>query len=123
MGTKLEAQELQRQLKDLCASVGWSQNKLARVLYQELYAQDDDVGVRRFQERLKKALQRDSTKPERLRHYLEIAHRCQAAEQQQHCFQRPEKVGYISETMSIEMKRITAEIDMQLAQQGNRRTG
>ncbi|WP_218352510.1 hypothetical protein [Alteromonas lipotrueiana] len=123
MGTKLEAQELQRQLKDLCASAGWSQNKLARVLYRELYSQNDDAGARRFQERLKKALQRDSTKPERLEQYLAIAHRCQVTEKQQQHFHRPEKNGYISETMSIEMKRITAEMDMQLAQQSPRRTG
>lgn len=122
MGTKLETRELQRQLKDISASVGWSQNKLARVLYNELYAMDDEEGVRRFQERLKKALQRDSTKPEKLEQYLTIAHRCQTAQKQQEHFRRPEKVGYISETMSIEMKRITAEIDLQLAQQGARRS-
>ena len=72
MGTKQESLELQSQIKKLAVELGWSQNKLARILYAELNDWDDEDEIARFQEKLKKELQRSTTKVERLRIYLDV---------------------------------------------------
>lgn len=71
MGTN-EVRELQKAIKDLCARVGWSQKALARHLHYELSDNDNEKEIRRAEERIKKDLSRESTDPERLRHYLEV---------------------------------------------------
>lgn len=71
MGTN-EARELQKAIKELCARVGWSQKQLARQLFWELSDVDNEKEERQFEERLKKELARDTTRPERLRYYLDI---------------------------------------------------
>jgi len=71
MGTQ-RTRELQKVIKDLIARVGWSQNALARQLHWELNDTDDEDELKRFQERLKKELDRSSTKPELLERYLDV---------------------------------------------------
>ena len=70
MGTKQEALEVQSQIKSLAAELGWTQNRLAQILYTELNEWDDDNEILKFQERLKKELQRSTTKIDRLKSTL-----------------------------------------------------
>lgn len=71
MGTT-ETRDLQIVIKNLSSRVGWSQNQLARHLYCALNDDDNEIDMRRFEERLKKELSRETTNPERLRCYLEV---------------------------------------------------
>src|SRR5690606_4702751 len=73
MGTKQDVLNLQSQLKVLMNEVGWTQNRLARIIFTELSETDNEGDRRAFQERFKKALQRDTTKIELLETFLEIA--------------------------------------------------
>lgn len=72
MGTKQEVLEVQKQIKNLSAEIGWTQNRLAQILYTELHVFDDPDEILKFQERLKKELVRPTTKIERLRVYLDL---------------------------------------------------
>lgn len=72
MGTKQESIELQAQIKKLTVELGWSQNRLARILYTELNEVDNKDEIAKFQEKLKKELQRSTTKVERLQIYLDV---------------------------------------------------
>lgn len=67
-----EAQNLIRTLSD---KLGWSQAKLAKELYVELYDEDDDAEITRFTEKLKKQLVRSSTPVDRLKTYINIIRR------------------------------------------------
>lgn len=73
MGTD-KTQELQAIIKELCDRVGWSQKQLAREIYIELheYDDEDDIEIKRFEEKLKKALNRQTTNPELLQRYLDV---------------------------------------------------
>lgn len=71
MGTE-RTLELQHAIDWLIARVGWSRKALARQLYWELHDVDDEVELKRFEERLKKELTRPTTKPELLERYLDI---------------------------------------------------
>lgn len=68
----METREAQEQIRLLCNKLGWSQAKLARELYIELYDEDDDLEIARFTEKLKKQLNRSSTSLERLEAYINI---------------------------------------------------
>ncbi|MFI3245492.1 MAG: hypothetical protein R3Y10_03230 [Ferrimonas sp.] len=68
MGTK----ELQTEIKNLLDRLNWSQKRLARVIYTVTHEIDDEDEIRRFEEKVKKALVRPTTKPELLLGYLEV---------------------------------------------------
>jgi hypothetical protein len=72
MGTNTETTEVQLQIKRIIKELGWTQNKFARILYTEMNEWDDEDEILKFQERVKKELQRTSTKVEKLKKYLEI---------------------------------------------------
>lgn len=62
--------ELQREIKKTLKSVNWSQKRLARELYYERNDSDDEVELRREEEKIKKALSRPTTKMDLLESYL-----------------------------------------------------
>jgi len=111
MGTKQESHELLLQIKGLIAELGWTQNRLARILYSELNEWDDEDEICRFQEKLKKELQRPTTKADRLKVYLDVMVRHPEAQKLDVVMNRYIPQGSISSSLSKGMKDISTEID------------
>lgn len=111
MGTKQESHELLLQIKGLIAELGWTQNRLARILYSELNEWDDEDEICRFQEKLKKELQRPTTKADRLKVYLDVMVRHPDAQKLDVVMNRYIPQGSISSSLSKGMKDISTEID------------
>lgn len=111
MGTKQEPLELQSQIKKLAVELGWSQNRLARILYAELNEWDDEDEIARFQEKLKKELQRSTTKVERLRIYLDVIIGHPEAQKLDVVFNKYIPRNSISSSLSKAMEDISQEID------------
>lgn len=64
------ANELQKEIKKILTSMNWSQKRLARELYYERNDSDDEVELRREEEKIKKALSRPTTQVALLESYL-----------------------------------------------------
>ena len=111
MGTKQESHELLLQIKGLIAELGWTQNRLARILYSELNEWDDEDEIFRFPEKLKKELQRPTTKADRLKVYLDVMVRHPDAQKLDVVMNRYIPQGSISSSLSKGMKDISTEID------------
>lgn len=111
MGTKQESIELQAQIKKLTTELGWSQNKLARILYTELNEWDDEDEIAKFQEKLKKELQRSTTKAERLRIYLDVIIGYPEAQKLDLVLNKYIPLKSISSSLSEAMRDISQEID------------
>jgi len=111
MGTKSEAVELQKQIKQLISGLGWSQNRLAEYIYADENDSDNDADKRAFQERLKKELQRPTTKVEKLKKYLSIILKSREARQLDLRINSHVPIGCISKSMSAAMKEISKEVD------------
>ncbi|OOF00359.1 hypothetical protein [Salinivibrio sp. IB643] len=111
MGTKQESHELFLQIKGLLAELGWTQNRFARILYSELHEWDDEDEIFRFQEKFKKELQRPTTKPDRLKVYLDVMMRHPEAKKLDVVMNRYIPQGSISSSLSKGMKDISSEID------------
>jgi len=111
MGTKQESLELQLQIKSLVAELGWSQNRLARILYTEFNELDDDGEILRFQEKIKKELQRPTTKVERLKVYLDVIVRHRETKKLDLVFNKYMPKNSISPTLRKGMEDISQEID------------
>lgn len=111
MGTKQETLEIQSQIKNLAAELGWTQNRLAQILYTELNEWDDDEEILKFQERLKKELQRSTTKVNRLKKYLEIVVSHPEAQKLDVIFNKYVPTNAISSSLSKEMGKVSKEID------------
>lgn len=78
-GTKRDNEEqkqLQEQIIAMQHRLGWTQARLAEVIYCELNeetaVEDEDAGIRRFTEALKKQLKRPTTSAETLQRYIDI---------------------------------------------------
>lgn len=111
MGTKQESIELQAQIKKLTAELRWSQNELARILYTELNEWDDEDEIAKFQEKLKKELQRPTTKVERLRVYLDVITGHPQAKKLDVVLNKYIPQNSISSSLSEAMGDISQEID------------
>ncbi|CAM3474293.1 hypothetical protein [Parendozoicomonas haliclonae] len=113
MGT--ETQNLQKTIKDDLKRLRWSQKRLARELYVATYDYDDDEEMGRYEERVKKDLQRPTTSPQRLNEYLRVIH--QHNEYQNLCQFVPAyfSTGALSEALEAEMRDISREIGEELA--------
>lgn len=111
MGTKQDILEAQEHIKSLAAKLGWTQNKLAEILYTELNEWDDADEIERFKERLKKELQRPTTKIERLRVYLEVIVRHPDAKKLDVIFNKYIAIHAISPSLSKAVGEISHEID------------
>ena len=68
----MKVKKLQKEIKNLVARLGWSYNKLARVIYVEQNEDDNLDEIAKFQETLKKQLSRETTKAELLHEYINI---------------------------------------------------
>lgn len=111
MGTKQETIELSSKIKQLIAQLGWTQNKLARVLYTALNDFDDEDEIVRFQEKLKKELNRPTTKAERLQIYLDIIVRDHESEKLDVVLNKYIPQNYISSSLIKGMREISQDID------------
>lgn len=116
MGTNSDTYELQEQIRSLISKLGWTQNRLAREIYVELNEWEDPEDVRRFQEKLKKELQRPTTKPDRLKEYLRIICNHNEAKSLSFSFVLNQYVQSIefSESFKTAMEDISLEIDEKL---------
>lgn len=111
MGTKQDSHELLAQIRGLIAELGWTQNKFARILYSELHEWDDEDEIHKFQERLKKELQRPKTKADRLKVYLDVIVKHPEAKKLDVVMNRYIPQGSISSSLSKGMEDISSEID------------
>ncbi len=114
MGTKQEVLNIQSQLKSLMSEVGWTQNKLARIIFTELSETDNEGEMRAFQERFKKALQRDTTKVELLETFLEIAVSHPDAKDAKNIYKKYSSNNLLSPLLYDGMRKISQEIDESL---------
>lgn len=111
MGTKQEVSEVISHLKTIMSELGWTQNELARIIFAELNQTDNEDEIKAFQEKFKKALQRDTTKIELLQRYLEIAVSQPEAKAIVKSFKKYSPLNAISPSLSEGMKKISKEID------------
>ena len=111
MGTKSETIQLQEQIKKMIGELGWSQNQLARNIYTEINEIDDKDEILSFQERLKKELQRPTTKPDKLKRYLSIICSHPEAHKVDVTLNKYIPTGFISESLCKGMKVISQEAD------------
>ncbi len=114
MGTKQEVLNLQSQLKSLMREVGWTQNKLARIIFDELSETYNEGDKLAFQERFKKALQRNTTKVELLETFLEIAISHPDAKGTKKIYKRYSSNNLLSPLLYNGMRKISQEIDESL---------
>lgn len=110
-GTKEETIELQCQIKNLLKQLKWSRNRFARIVFTELNDFDDQQEILKFQETIKKELQRETTKIERLHQYLDIIFRHKDAEKIDLIFNKPSSTSIITGKNSIDMIKISKDID------------
>lgn len=61
-----------QELEDALALLGWSRARLARAVHVATHDDDDPAAIAREAQRIKKAFQRATTKPERFERYLKI---------------------------------------------------
>ncbi|EGR0394887.1 hypothetical protein OC506_20440 [Vibrio vulnificus] len=66
----MNIREAQNEIRELISLLGWSQKRLARELYMEEFDDDDELEIQRYEEKIKKALSRATTKLELLKGYL-----------------------------------------------------
>ncbi|HGS4675886.1 hypothetical protein [Vibrio paracholerae] len=69
MGTH-DSDELKKEIKELLGVLEWSQRQLARELYMDEFDDDDAVELRKYEERVRKALSRSKNQTELLYGYL-----------------------------------------------------
>jgi hypothetical protein len=107
-------EKLQKDIKEIIAKLGWSQNRLAREIYMSENAVDNDDEITRFEGKLKKELFRSTTKPERLNEYLDIIARHPEFEKLDIIIPRYHSSGILSEEMETGMKKISLMISKKL---------
>ncbi|MFG5012662.1 hypothetical protein ID106_19115 [Vibrio cholerae] len=110
MGTE----NLQKQIKEIIATLGWTQNQLARVIYTELNDCDVEGEILKFEEKLKKALYRSTTKPELLNRYLSIISLHPDFEKLDKVKFTYKSTGFLSDGIEKEMKMISKSLDRTL---------
>lgn len=72
MGTKERTRHLQLKITELLKHIGWSQNYFAGVVFFERNEYEDAQEEKRFTEKFKKQLVRETTEPGLLEEYLKI---------------------------------------------------
>ena len=111
MGTT-QTEQLQQEIKSLINRLGWSQNKLAIEIYNATFDDDDEHEISKLQSRLKKELNRSTTKTERLSEYIKII--TEHHEYEKFCTVTPTYIdrGQLSKNMTEGLKEISQEINM-----------
>ncbi|EHZ2746829.1 hypothetical protein K5N70_004491 [Vibrio vulnificus] len=110
MGTK----NLQKQIKEIIATLGWTQNQLARVIYTELNDCDVESEILKFEGKLKKALYRSTTKPELLNSYLSIISLHPDFEKLDKVKFSYKSTGFLSDEVERKMRIISQSLDKTL---------
>ena len=113
MGTNSETVKLQKQIKELLETLGWSRNKFAEIIYSDTEQGDidDQEEIHKFAQRLNKSLQRPTTKPELLERYLKILLDQPQAKNLDAVSNTHIPLGFIKPELSEEMRAISREID------------
>lgn len=116
MGTKNEikneSQELVNEIKRLLSELDWSQNRLARILFMEFNEwNDNEDEIKKFEGKLKKELQRSTTKPVLLRKYIDVIVRHDEAKKLNLIFNKYVPQNSISTSLSDAMKGVSKEIE------------
>jgi hypothetical protein len=92
----------------------WSQNRLAEILYTKFNDEDVEGDILKFQERLKKQLQRPTTNVEKLRKYLDVIVRHPQAKNLDLIINKYIPHGSISSNLSKDMVDISVELHPKL---------
>lgn len=124
-GTKTEEQretaELQAQIKKIIKQLGWSQNQFAKSYYTHTHDWDDDDEILKFQECLKKELQRTTTSKERLLTYLYFLNQDEKVQKMDLVANKHIPLGSgLSQTFIIEMEKISKFIDSEMQKKSPR---
>ena len=106
--------KLQSEINSIINKLGWSKNRLAREVYVATFDDDNEVEIKRLEERLKKELSRSSTKPERLEEYLQIISRNREFEKLDLVLPVFIKNKYLSDNVMSGMATISKTIAMGL---------
>lgn len=107
-------EKLQKDIKEIIAKLGWSQNRLALEIYMSENEVDNDDEITRFEGKLKKELFRSTTKPQRLNEYLDIIARHSDFEKLDIIIPRYHSSGILSEEMEAGLKKISLMISKKL---------
>ncbi len=112
MGTKQQkTEDLQKNIKEILNKLGWSYKEFADFIYCETHDIDTEDEVRKFGEKVKKELNRKTTKPEKLEKYLDILFTDKEVQKLDMVFNKYISQNYISPYLSEELKEISKEID------------
>lgn len=71
MGTE-STDILKNEIRRMIGLLGWSERRMAREIYCSLNDTDNEDEIRQFEEKVKKALQRNTTKAATLEGYLSV---------------------------------------------------
>lgn len=110
--------QLQNEINSIIKKLGWSKKRLAREVYVATFDDDDEIEIKRLEERLKKELSRLSTKPERLEEYLQIISRHREFEKLDLVLPIFIKSKYINDNVRSGMETISKTITMGLDRDG-----
>ena len=71
MGTN-SSEAIRNDIHRILGLLGWSERRMAREIYYACNEVDNEDEIRQFEEKIRKSLQRKTTKPETLSGYLSI---------------------------------------------------
>lgn len=111
---KMETKELQNQLRNLAAKMGWSITQLARNIYTEIHDFDNEDEIRKFEQNFSKSLSRNTTKKEKLSEYLDIISRHHALERHGVILPVYRSTEILNKESEVAMKSISESITKSL---------
>lgn len=110
----METRELQKEIKCIIKKMGWSQKRLAREIYMEENDVDNEDEIVKFEEKVKKELNRPSTKTARLKHYLDIIALAPEFKGIDIVLRDYHGSGILGTELEAQMKKISIELDKML---------
>ena len=99
--------ELQNEIKSILAKLKWSQKRLGREFYIAKHDYDDDVEIKRYEEKVKKDLSRERIKPELLFSYLDVISQHNEFKNLDVIIPQYRKSNVLSDTMEVGMNDIS----------------
>ena len=99
--------ELQNEIKSILAKLRWSQKRLGREYYIAKHDYDDDVEIKRSEEKVKKDLSREQIKPELLFSYLDVISQHNEFKNLDIIIPQYRKNNVLSETVEVGMNNIS----------------
>lgn len=99
--------ELQNDIKSILAKLKWSQKRLGREYYIAKHDYDDDVEIKRHEEKVKKDLSREGIKPELLCSYLDVISQHSEFKNLDVLIPQYRKSDVLSDTMEVGMNDIS----------------